>query len=319
MAEVERLVLGTMNFKWFTSERDAFRILDSAFDAGIRMIDTANVYGWREGGGAVEELIGRWLRARPSHRNLVQVATKAYRALDDWPNHGGLSAAGLEYAVDRSCAALGVSTIDILRCHHIDRSVSAAETVAALGSLMARKKIAAWGYSNFAGWHLVMFEATARRLGVPGGGSEQSIFNLLQQDARRDVLPACAALGLNFLAWSPLYRGVLAGGSSNARRSDVRSQNVRHKFGNQLAAFTALCQQLAVRPSAVALGWVARQPGVTGVVVGPRTVTQLEQLLEARSLRLLESDWQAIDDLFAPTWESAQSTLHSGFNTSLPM
>lgn len=299
--EIHPLVLGTMNFGPHTPEPQAHRILSTAVDLGLTLVDTANVYGWRPGGGWTEQIIGRWLRNNRRTHDRVLIATKVYRPLDDWPNSGGLSALSLRKSCERSLRNLGVETIDVLYLHHIDRTTPIEETLSALHSLRSRGLVRHFGYSNFAGWHLARAQETARTLGIQGGVVEQCLYNAMVREAERDVLPACAAYRLGTLAWSPLNRGLLAGFTdAGPRRRDPRTATTHSRHRRALERFWAICAEAGAHPEQVALSWVIRR--ATGAVIGPRTEAQLLSAVAALDLSadraLTETVDNAIDTVF---------------------
>src|SRR5712671_2618498 len=104
--KVSRLCLGTMNFGPETTEADSFGIMDAAIDAGINFFDTANVYGWKQGEGITEQIIGRWFAQGGGRRDKVVIATKLYGSMSDWPNDTFLSARNIRRACDASLRRL---------------------------------------------------------------------------------------------------------------------------------------------------------------------------------------------------------------------
>ncbi|MDH6624411.1 NDP-hexose 2,3-enoyl reductase [Streptomyces sp. LBL] len=291
---IHPLVLGTMNFGPHTPEPAAHRILCAAVDLGITLIDTANVYGWRPGGGWTEQIIGRWLKRSPHARDRVLIATKAYRPVDDWPNSGGLSALSVRRACERSLRNLGVDTIDLFFLHHVDRTTPIHETLCALESLRTRGLIRSFGYSNFAGWHLAQAQETARTAGFPGGVAEQCLYNPMVRAAELDVIPACTEYGMGTLAWSPLNRGLLAGlTGAGPRRNDPRTTATHRRHTRALEGFWDACAHLGIRPAQAALAWVLRR--VTAAVIGPRTEAHLRDAAAALDLITSEELFKTLD------------------------
>ena len=117
-ARVSRLCLGTMNFGPQTSEADSFRIMDRALEHGINFFDTANVYGWKQGEGLTEQIIGRWFAQQGGRREKVVLATKVFGKMDEWPNHARLSALHIRQACDESLRRLRTDRIDLTDASH---------------------------------------------------------------------------------------------------------------------------------------------------------------------------------------------------------
>ncbi len=152
---VSRLCLGTMNFGPETSEEDSHDIMDRALAEGINFFDTANVYGWGENKGRTEEIVGSWFAQGGERRERVVLATKLYGDMDEWPNHGKLSALNIRRACEASLRRLNTDYIDLYQFHHVDRETPWEEIWQAVDVLVAQGKILYAGSSNFAGWHIV--------------------------------------------------------------------------------------------------------------------------------------------------------------------
>jgi aryl-alcohol dehydrogenase-like predicted oxidoreductase len=200
-----------MNFGPQTPEAESHQLMDRALDAGINFFDTANVYGWEQGKGTTEQIVGRWLAQGGERRDKVVLATKLYGSMTDWPNDTFLSARNIRRACDASLARLQTDWIDLYQMHHVDRSTPWEEIWEAFSVLRQQGKVLYFGSSNFAGWHLVDAQSTATSLGLLGLVSEQSIYNLAVRDVELEVLPAAQQLGIGVIPWSPLYGGVLGG------------------------------------------------------------------------------------------------------------
>src|SRR5437016_4467526 len=153
---VSRLCLGTMNFGPQTSEEDSHAIMDQALDLGINFFDTANVYGWKQGEGWTEQIVGRWLAQGGGRRDKVVLATKVYGGMsrDDWPNFDKLSAVNIMRAVEGSLRRLQTDRIDLYQMHHVDRETPWDEIWQAMETLVGQGKVIYVGSSNFAGWNI---------------------------------------------------------------------------------------------------------------------------------------------------------------------
>lgn len=296
---VSALALGTMNFGTHVPEDEAHQLMDLAFEAGVNLIDTADVYGWGENAGLAERIIGRHLDRNPGRRDHLVIATKLYRAMSPGPNHAGLSALHLRRACEASLRRLNVDHIDLYQFHHYDRETPLDETWEACDVLHRQGKVVYFGSSNFAAWQLMEAQAVAAGRGMTGLVSEQTVFNLLTRHAELEVLPACDHLGLGMIAWSPLHDGLLAGPpQAGGRRNEPGNLAARTRFGAVLDKFYRYCGELGAGPARVALAWLRDRPGVGSTVVGPRTAEQLKDALASMEVELGPRELGALDELF---------------------
>lgn len=298
---VSRICLGTMNFGPVTSEADSFAIMDRALALGIQFFDTANVYGWKTGEGVTEQILGRWFSQRPGARQQVVLATKVFGRMGSGPNDRGLSARHIVKACEDSLRRLRTDYIDLYQMHHVDRDAPWEEVWQAMGTLIAQGKVLYVGSSNFAAWHIVQANAVAREYRLLGIVSEQSLYNLTQRAIELEVLPACQALGIAVLPWSPLAGGLLAGTGANGnagRRASDRVRELREKFRAPLERYERWCAEIGANPAKVALAWLLQRPGVTAPIIGPRTMQQLLDAVDALSLHFDAAQLAALDAIW---------------------
>jgi len=298
---VSRLCLGTMNFGPETSEEDSGVIMDRALDEGINFFDTANVYGWKKGEGVTEQILGRWFAKGGGRRDKVVLATKAFGSMGDWPNENKLSALNIRRACEASLRRMQTDHIDLYQMHHVDRDTPWDEIWQAMDLLVQQGKVLYVGSSNFAGWHIAKANETARARHSLGLVSEQSLYNLAERSIELEVLPACRDYGLGVIPWSPLLGGLLGGALRKARegRSVGEQQRERlEQYRPQVEEYEAFCDELGERPSDVALAWLLHQEGVTGPIVGPRTLEQLEHSLRALEIELDEKALERLDRIW---------------------
>ncbi len=301
---VSRLVLGTMNFGPQTDEADSHRIMDRAHEHGINFFDTANVYGWGENRGRTEQIVGTWFAQGGGRRDRTVIATKVYGGMGDgeWPNYDKLSAVNIRRAVEASLTRLQTDHIDLYQMHHVDLDTPWDEIWQAMDTLVAQGKILYVGSSNFAGWHLARANEAAARRHSYGLVSEQSIYNLLTREVELEVLPAAAAYGLGVIPWSPLHGGLLGGvlrkEREGKRRSSGRAKEALEEHREQIGAYEDLCAEIGEEPADVALAWLLGRPGVTGPIIGPRTLEQLDGAQRALALTLEEKVLARLDEIF---------------------
>jgi aryl-alcohol dehydrogenase-like predicted oxidoreductase len=300
--QVSRLVLGTMNFGPETEEADAHTIMDRAHEHGINFFDTANVYGWGENRGRTEEIIGNWFAKGGGRRERTVLATKVYGAMGDWPNEGKLSALNIRRAADASLRRLRTDHIDLYQMHHVDRDTPWDEIWQAMETLVAQGKVLYVGSSNFAGWHVAQAQEAAARRNFLGLVSEQPIYNLLTRWVEIELAPACEHYGLGIIPWSPLHGGLLGGvirkEREGARRTRGRAAEALERNRDQVEAYEDLCADLGEEPATVALAWLLTRPAVTGPIVGPRTLDQLDGAVRALDLTLDADTLARLDEIF---------------------
>jgi aryl-alcohol dehydrogenase-like predicted oxidoreductase len=305
--QVSELCLGTMTFRWTSTEEQSYRVLDRAWDAGINFIDTANVYSsWAPGnaGGVAEQIIGKWLRTKP--RDQIVIATKVRARIWDGPNGAGLSRHHILAAVEGSLRRLNVDTIDLYQTHWPDWDTPLDETLRVLDDLVTSGKVRYIGASNHAAWLLTKALWTSDVHGFVRYDSIQPHYNLLN---RSEVEPDLAALCLDqqvgMIPYSPLEGGFLTGKYTR----DYTPPDARGAEGDRMARFRteqnfkvldALREMGRARGKTfaqMALGWMLTQPFITAPIVGANTVEQLDELLGAAGLRLTEEEMQRLDDL----------------------
>jgi len=307
--KVARLVLGTMNFGPQTGEADSHAIMDAALDAGINLIDTANVYGWGADKGRTETIIGNWFAKGGGRREKTVLATKVYgdMTLDDrpvWPNHDKLSAVNIRRAVEASLKRLQTDHIDLYQFHHVDRNTPFEEIWQAMDVLVQQGKVLYVGSSNFAGYKIAQANEIAARRGSYGLVSEQCLYNLAERRAEMEVVPAAREYGLGVIPWSPLHGGLLGGvlkkQAEGGRRAGGRvAETLADPAGRaRIQAYEDLLDKHGLAPGEVALAWLLTRPGVTGPIVGPRTGEQLESALRAVELELSEELLASLDEIF---------------------
>ncbi len=299
--KVSRVCLGTMNFGPYTSEEESFRIMDRALDLGVNFFDTANVYGGEKGPGTTEEIVGRWLAQGDGRREKIVLATKVYGKMGSWQNESRLSAYHIRRACEESLRRLKTDHIDLYQMHHIDRDTPWEEIWQAMEQLVREGKVIYVGSSNFAAWNIVQAQYLAERRNFLGLVSEQSIYSLRNRNIELEVIPACGALGLGLIPWSPLAGGLLAGAlekPAEGRRTREPLRAAVERLRPQVEAYENLCREIGQRPADVALAWTLHNPVVTAPIIGPRTIEQLEENAAATEISLPEDVLKRLDEIW---------------------
>ncbi len=299
---VSRLCLGTMNFGPQTSEADSHAIMDHAHELGINFFDTANVYGWKTGEGVTEKIVGNWFAQGGTRRDRTVLATKLYGGMGEWPNETYLSALNIRRACDASLRRLQTDYIDLYQMHHVDRDTPWEEIWEAMEVLRQQGKFLYVGSSNHAGWQIAKSQERAARRPFLGLVSEQSIYNLLTRTVELEVLPACQDYGLGVIPWSPLQGGLLGGvlrkQSEGKRRLEGRAKETLDSNRAAIEAYEEFCADLGEDPAHVGLAWLLAQPAVTGPIIGPRIMEQLDGALRALEIQLDDKALARLDEIF---------------------
>lgn len=308
--QVSRFGLGTMVLgAWGNTDLDAcHRIIHRALDAGVNVVDTADIYG----DGENETIVGAALASRRDH---VVLCTKFHHPVGDDgpgrddPNRGGNSRRWIMQAVDDSLRRLGTDHIDLYQVHRPDPTTAIEETVDALTDLVRAGKIRAWGTSTFPAQDLVLAHWAADRRSTIGPHTEQPPYSILCRGIERDVLPITQRFGMGVLTWSPLSGGWLTGKYTRAESAPPGSRaatNPDHfdvaneaKFG-AVEALSSIAAEAGLSLTHLALAWNVEHPAITCALLGPRTEEQLDDLLGAADVRLDDDVLDAIDRVVAP-------------------
>ena len=305
--KVSELCLGTMTFRWTSTEQQSLAVLDRAWAAGINFIDTADVYSfWAPGnpGGVAERVIGRWLRTRP--RAEVVLATKVRGRMWDGPNGEGLSRQHIMAAVEDSLRRLDTDYIDLYQVHWPDHETPLDETLRAFDDLVSAGKGRYIGASNHPAWLLTKALWTSDKHGFVRYESIQPHYNLLHRgEVEPELAQLCLDQDLAMIPYSPLAAGFLTGKYSRAHtpssaRLAASDRLARYATDVNFGVIDALREMGAARGKSVlqmALGWLLSQPFVTAPIIGANTVAQLEESLGAAGLRLDAGELDRLDTL----------------------
>jgi aryl-alcohol dehydrogenase-like predicted oxidoreductase len=292
------LALGTMNFGKRTPAGEAERVVARAFERGIRLFDTANVYVE----GESERILGRALRGK---RDRCIVATKV--GLNGIPKHReGLSAAVVQKALDESLLRLGMDYVDVYYLHAPDPSVPIEETLGAMDRLVDAGKTRAWGVSNYASWQVLEMFHIADEGGIPRPAISQVIYNALIRQIEIEYTKFTARYPLHTTVYNPLAGGLLAGKHQKGvapagSRFDNNRMYLRRYWTDRLFEHTArlgsIAREEGLSPVEFAYAWVAGRPGVDSILVGPADVSQLDAAIDGCAKSLSDAARKEVDDL----------------------
>ncbi len=308
---VSTLGLGTMTFggrgnfakTGSTDVAGARRQIDMCLEAGVNLVDTADVYSQ----GVCEEIVGEALDG--GRRERVVLATKARFRMGEGPNDAGLSRHHLIEACEASLRRLRTDRIDLYQLHQWDGLTPLEETLEALDALVRAGKVRYVGASNFSGWHLMKALAVADRRGLPRFVSQQIHYTLQAREAEYELVPVSIDQGLGVLVWSPIAGGLLSGKYRRGRPQPEGRQLAgwgeppvrdEEKLYDIVEALVAVAEPRGVSAAQVALAWLLGRPGVTSLIVGARTDEQLADNLKAAGLELTPEERARLDAVSAP-------------------
>jgi aryl-alcohol dehydrogenase-like predicted oxidoreductase len=320
---VSVLTMGTMTFGGTggfasvgsTDVEEARRQVDRCLEAGVNLIDTANVYS----GGLSEEIVGQVLEGR---RDQVLVATKARMPMGDGPNDAGLSRHHLIRECEASLRRLRTDRIDLYQVHEWDGQTPLQETLAALDDLVRAGKVRYVGCSNYAGWQLMKALGIAERRGLARFCSQQIHYTLQAREAEYELMPISIDQGVGMLVWSPLAGGLLSGkyrrdqpspeGSRLLSGWDEPPVRDQDKLYDIVEVVVEVASERGASPAQVALAWLLDRPAVTSVIIGARTTEQLADNLGAADLWLTEDELARLEEvsrppLLYPYWHQAKT------------
>ncbi len=293
---VSRLCLGTMTFGLQCDEETSIAILDTALDAGITFLDTADVYplgGGYETVGRTEEIIGRWLAAAPGRRDDVILATKCVGPMSARRWDRGASRQHIMRAVEGSLRRLQTDHIDLYQMHQFDPTVSHDETLGALTDLVRSGKVRYVGASNYLAWELARAVGRSEALGLARYDSIQPRYNLLYRPIERELLPLCAAEGIGVIPYNPLAGGFLSGkhqrgapteGSRFTLGTAAERYQERYWHDHQFDTVDLLrpiAAESGVSLATLSVQWVLANPTVTAPIVGASRPAQLADAVAA--------------------------------------
>ncbi|MEU0549727.1 aldo/keto reductase [Micromonospora sp. NPDC005979] len=308
---VSTLCLGTMTFGAETDEEGSFAQLDRFVEAGGTFLDTADVYSR----GVSEEIVGRWLRARPDVRDRLVIATKGRFPMGPGANDAGLSRVHLTRALDASLRRLGVEAVDLYQAHAWDPLTPLPETLRFFDDAVRAGKIRYAGVSNFTGWQLQKAALLTQHLNLTPIVTLQPQYNLLAREIEFELVPVCENEGIGILPWSPLGGGWLSGkyrrdttptGATRLGENPERGveayagRNGQERTWQVLDAVGQVAKDLGASMSAVSLAWLAARSAVTSVILGARTTEQLDDNLTAADLVLTDEQMRLLDEASTP-------------------
>jgi aryl-alcohol dehydrogenase-like predicted oxidoreductase len=304
---VSAIGLGAANFGKFgeTTEQDCLRIAHCAFDGGITLVDTADVYSL----GQSELIVGKAVAGR---RDKVVLATKCGAPLSDNLLERGSSRRWITAAVNQSLKRLNTDYIDIFQVHGPDPLTDISETVGVFTDLIRAGKVRYFGTSNFAAQALMEAILRAEMRGLIGPHCEQAPFSILNRRAEGDILPMCEKFGLGFLAYSPLEGGLLSGKYRRGHKTEVSARQKLQPQGydfslphnmaklDAIEQLRSIADEVGIELLHLAMGFVLSHRCVTSALIGGGKMEYIQKHIEGQNVSLSDEILDKIDAIVSP-------------------
>jgi aryl-alcohol dehydrogenase-like predicted oxidoreductase len=290
---------------------DATAIVSRCIDAGLNLFDTADIYS----AGESEVVLGKALAGR---RDDVLVSTKMSGPMGDGPNQRGQSRQNIIRACEASLRRLGTDHIDVYQVHNIDEQTPMEETLGALDDLVRQGKVRYIGASNYSAWHLTKALGISAREHLERFVCLQTNYSLLTREVEFELVPASLDQGVGFVVWGPLVNGFLAGRQrrggakpEDTRRSDDRPFDLEQGY-DVVEELLSIADARGVSAAQVALNWLRAKEVVSSVLIGARTMQQLDENLAAAQWELTDEELLRLDQVSAipvqyPYWQQRRS------------
>jgi aryl-alcohol dehydrogenase-like predicted oxidoreductase len=294
---------GTPDWRpWVLDEEACEPFFRRAVEAGINFFDTADAYSL----GRSEEVTGKFLR-KYANLDEVVVATKVFFPMAKGPNMRGLSRKHIQQACEASLRRLGIDCIDLYQIHRLDPHSPIEETLSALDQLVKQGKVRYIGASSMYAWQFARALYLADARGLTRFTTMQNHYNLVYREEEREMMPLCEAEQVAVIPWSPLARGLLAGGRRALDDDQSTKRAGSDGFFRQLydqpsdwdvaQATKQVADQRGDPPAQVALAWLLSRPAVTAPIIGATKLEHLEVAIGAVDVELSPEE---IDQLEAP-------------------
>lgn len=288
--KVSTVALGSwLTYGGSVAEDAAVKCIQRAYELGINLFDTANVYMR----GGAEEILGRAVQELPRSNYLL--ATKVFFPMGDGPNDRGLSRKHVSEQLHGSLQRLGVDYVDLYQCHRYDPQTPLEETCRVMDDLIRQGKVLYWGTSEWSADQISHAVSLCRRFGMAEPVSNQPQYSLLDRAPEQLVLPTCEDLGIGNVVWTPLAMGILTGKyksvsdvpiGSRASGSDAEfmDEHFNQKTLDAVARLVSVAQEAGCSLAQLALAWCLRQPSVSSVIVGATSPEQVSENAAAADL-----------------------------------
>jgi aryl-alcohol dehydrogenase (NADP+) len=307
--KVSRICLGMMTYgtpkwrPWVLDEETSRPFVQRALELGINFFDTADMYS----DGASEEVLGRAIKDFARREDVV-IGTKVFNPMGPGVNDRGLSRKHILDAIDASLRRLGMDFVDLYQIHRYDPETPIEETLEALNDVVRAGKARYIGASSMFAWQFAQALAISDRLGSARFVSMQNHYNLIYREEEREMLPLCRAEGIGVIPWSPLARGLLAGGRRQGLEGDTaraKSDDYARKLYEDSDLVVAdrvleIARRRGLPPARIALAWLLSRPGVTAPIVGASRMQHLDDAVASLDVSLSEEERRFLEEPYRP-------------------
>src|ERR1700761_7650394 len=323
---VSEICLGTMTFDggagfWRAigtlDQASSTKLVARALEAGVNFIDTANVYS--EGQSEVQ--VGQALRDLGVKREDVIIATKVRARMGPGPNAVGLSRGHIMDQIAASLKRLSLDHVDLYQVHSFDPVTPLEETLRALDDCVSRGFVRTIGCSNYAAWQIMKALGISDKRGYARFETVQAYYSIGGRELEREIVPVVEDQGLGVMVWSPLAGGFLSGkfsrdgsGPAGARRISFDFPPIdKERAYDIIDAMAPIAKAHDTSVARVALAWVLQRKGVMSVIIGAKTIEQLDDNLAATELTLTPEELAKLDEVSAlsreyPGWMLARTS-----------
>jgi aryl-alcohol dehydrogenase-like predicted oxidoreductase len=321
---VSEICLGTMTFGggsgfWKVvgelDQKNATALVSRSLEAGVNFIDTADIYSE----GQSETITGQALKDVGIKRSDVVLATKCYGRVGKGANDIGASRGHIMDSISRSLERLKTDHIDLYQIHATDRVTPVEETMRALDDLTRQGMVRYVGVSNWQAWKIMKAQGVSAHHGWARFETLQAYYSIAGRDLEREIVPLLNDQKIGLMVWSPLAGGLLSGkfgpgsnGPEGARRAAFDFPPVdKDRAWKCIDAMREVANAKGVSVARVALAYVLAKPFVTTVIIGAKTMEQLDDNLDATKLALTADEMKKLDDVSAlpgeyPGWMLAR-------------
>ena len=274
-------------------------MIGRALESGVNFIDTADVYS----SGESERMVGAALRNLGVKRSDVVIATKVYGEMGKGPNDRGASRGHIMDGVKASLERMGLDHIDLYQIHANDPVTPVEETLRALDDLVSEGLVRYVGCSNWPAWKMMKAHGIADQRGYARFETVQAYYSIAGRDLEREIVPMMEDQGMGLMVWSPMAGGLLSGkfardtaGPNGARRASFDFPPVnRDRAWDCVDAMKGIAEARGVSVARIALAWVLSRPWVSTVIIGAKTIEQLDDNLAAAEIELTADEIAALD------------------------
>jgi aryl-alcohol dehydrogenase-like predicted oxidoreductase len=304
--KVSEISLGSwLTYGGYVEEQRAIDCIHRAFELGINLFDTANVYMR----GRAEEIVGRALEG--IDRDDYVLATKVYFPMGEGPTDRGLSRKHIMEQCERSLRRLGTDYVDLYQCHRPDPETPVDETLRALDDLVSQGKVLYVGVSEWSAEQIEEARLVQADLGLDPIVSNQPQYSMLYRQIEEAVIPVCRGLGIGQIVWSPIAQGVLAGkyrpgdpppaGSRGASEDEAvfMRRFMEDEVLQAVQRLRPIAEGCGLTMAQLAIAWVLREENVSSAIIGASRPAQVDDNVRASGVELSADVLEAIDDALA--------------------